>query len=72
MHRQVITLWAATHKVLTDVDVKELKRVQMEMLDYFDDRYPEIGRELEETKALSDELGERIIETAREFLKKSR
>ena len=44
----------------------------MEMLDYFDDRYPEIGRELEETKALSDELGERIIETAREFLKKSR
>ena len=72
MARQVITLWTATHKALVDVDVKDLKKVQMDMLDYFDSRYPEVGRELEETKVLSDELGEKILKIAEEFLKKSR
>lgn len=72
MARQVITLWTATHKALVDVDVKDLKKVQMDMLDYIDSRYPEVGRELEETKVLSDELGEKILKIAEEFLKKSR
>ena len=43
----------------------------MDMLNYFDTEHPEIGREIEETKVLSDELIDKIVETAKEF-KKSR
>ena len=37
-HEQVITLWVATHKVMCDVPVKEVKKFQMDMLEYFDAR----------------------------------
>ncbi len=71
LHEKVITLCAATHKVLLGVDKKEVKKFQADMLTYFDAAHPEIGREIEETKVLSDELIEKIVETAKEF-KKSR
>ena len=67
----MITLCAATHKVLLGVEKKEIKKFQADMLTYFDAAHPEIGREIEETKVLSDELIEKIVETAKEF-KKSR
>lgn len=71
LHEKVITLCAATHKVLLGVEKKEIKKFQADMLTYFDAAHPEIGREIEETKILSDELIEKIVETAKEF-KKSR
>ena len=37
------------------------------MLTYFDSAHPEIGREIEEKKVLSDELIETIVETAKAF-----
>ncbi|MGI6069532.1 MAG: F0F1 ATP synthase subunit alpha [Blautia sp.] len=67
MHQQVITLCAATHKVMVDMDVKELKKFQMDMLEFFDTAHPEIAKELEETKVLSDELAQKIVKTAEEF-----
>ena len=33
---QVITLWVATHKVMTGIPVKEIKAFQMDMLAYFE------------------------------------
>ena len=66
-HEQVITLWVATHKLLTDIPVKELKAFQMDMLEYFDQKHPEIKEEILKTKVLSDELGEKILEAAKEF-----
>ena len=39
----------------------------MDMLAYFDNVYPEIGREINETKQLSDQLGEKILQVADEF-----
>ncbi len=71
LHEKVLTLCAATHKVLLGVEKKEIKKFQADMLTYFDAAHPEIGREIEETKVLSDELIEKIVETAKEF-KKSR
>lgn len=64
-HEQVITLWVATHKLLTDIPVKELKAFQMDMLEYFDQKHPEIKEEILKTKVLSDELGEKILEAAK-------
>ncbi|MDO4273809.1 MAG: F0F1 ATP synthase subunit alpha [Eubacteriales bacterium] len=72
LHEQVITLCAATHKTMIDVDKKEIKKYQRDMLDYFDNVYPEIGREIEETRDLSDELAGKIVKAAEEFRDKSR
>lgn len=71
LHEKVITLCVATHKVLLGIDKKEIKKFQMDMLTYFDTAHPEIGKEIEEKKVLSDELIEKIVETAKEY-KKSR
>ena len=71
LHEKVITLCAATHKVMLGVETREIKEFQAEMLRYFDEKHPEIGQEIEEKKELSEELIEKITETAKEF-KKSR
>lgn len=71
LHEKVITLCAATNKVLLGVEKKTMKQFQTEMLRHFDMEYPEIGKEIEEKKALTDELIEKIVEAAKEF-KKSR
>lgn len=67
LHEQVITLWTATHKKMVHVDKKNVKQYQKDLLAYFDNVYPEIGKEIEETKVLSDELGEKILQVADEF-----
>ena len=67
LHQQVITLWTATHKKLVHVDKKAVKKYQMDMLEYFDNVYPEIGKEIDESKVLSDELGDKILQVADEF-----
>lgn len=67
LREQVITLWTATHKKMVHVDKKQIKQYQKDMLTYFDNVYPEIGREIDETKVLSDELGEKILQAADEF-----
>ena len=71
-HEQVITLWVATHKLLTDIPVTELKTFQMDMLEYFEQKYPEIKEEILDKKVLSDELGEKILEAAKEFKNRNR
>ena len=71
LHEKVITLCVATHKVLLGIEKKKIKQFQADMLSYFDTQYPEIGKEIEETKALTDELIGKIVEAAKEF-KKSR
>ncbi|HIU75882.1 MAG TPA: F0F1 ATP synthase subunit alpha [Candidatus Pelethocola excrementipullorum] len=72
MERQVIILIAATHKKLMHLDAKKVKSYEMEMLDYFDRDYPEIGEEIRDKKVLSAELIAKIIEVAEEFKDKSR
>lgn len=71
-HEQVITLWAVTHKVLTDIPIKEVKKFQMDMLEYFDTKYPEIREEINGKKVLSEELGKKILKVAEEFKDRNR
>ena len=71
MADQVITLVTATHKVMVDVELREIKHFQMDMLQYFHASHPEIVQELEEKKVLTEDLEKKILEAAEEF-KKSR
>ena len=68
---KVITLCAARHKVMLGIPTAKVKEFQMDMLSYFASAHPEIAREIEETKDLSKELSQKIVEIAEEF-KKSR
>ena len=68
---KVITLCAARHKVMLGIPTAKVKGFQMNMLSYFASAHPEIAREIEETKDLSKELSQKIVEIAEEF-KKSR
>ena len=69
---QVITLWVVTHKALTGIPIKDVKKFQMDMLAYFEREHSEICQEIEEKKVLSDELGEQILKAAEEFKNKNR
>ena len=68
---KVITLCAARHKVMLGIPTAKVKGFQMDMLSYFASAHPEIAREIEETKDLSKELSQKIVEIAEDF-KKSR
>ena len=67
LHEQVETLCMANHGVFDKVETKNVKQYQNEILEYMDLKHPEIGREIEETKVLSDELTDEIIAAAKEF-----
>jgi F-type H+-transporting ATPase subunit alpha len=70
LHAQVISLIVANNRLLLDVEVSKIKEFQRELLAFFDERYPEIGKEIEESKALSDELKQRILDVTAEFKQK--
>ena len=67
LHEQVETLCMANHGVFDKVETKNVKQYQNEILEYMDLKHPEIGREIEEIKVLSDELTDKIIAAAKEF-----
>ena len=60
MAEQVITLCAANNKLFMGIPTKDVKKFQMDMLDYVRDHNGEIIHELEDKKVLTDELVEEI------------
>jgi F-type H+-transporting ATPase subunit alpha len=69
MPQQVITLWAATHKAFLEYPISKVKSVQAELLKYFDELHPEIIKEIETTKTLTDETADKIMAVVAEFKK---
>ncbi len=67
LHQQVISLVVAENKLMLDVDISNIKTFQMDMLRYFDAKYPEIGKEIEKKEVLTEELKEKILTVAKEY-----
>ena len=67
MHEQVLTLCMATDGVFNKIPTRQVKQYQKDILDFMDLKHPEIGKEIEQTKALSDELRQKIKDAAAEF-----
>ena len=67
MHEQVLTLCMATDGVFDKIPTRQVKQYQKDILDFMDLKHPEIGKEIEHTKALSDELRQKIKDAAAEF-----
>ena len=66
-HEQVLTLCMATDGVFDKIPTRQVKQYQKDILDFMDLKHPEIGKEIEQTKALSDELRQKIKDAAAEF-----
>ena len=67
---QVVTLVLALHKEFLDVDKKEVKSLQNRVLQYFEEKEPEILRNIEISGMLADDLVEQIISVYHDFRKK--
>lgn len=66
-HAQVITLCAATGKLFLDVPVAQLKEFQGKLLAWMDEKYPQIGAEIDQTGKLNEALIEKILAAVREY-----
>ena len=64
---QVVTLVAANHRLFLDVEIKNLKSYQGQLLDYFKAEHKDIVDTINEKKVLDEELTEKIVSAVKEF-----
>ena len=62
-----MTLCMANNGVFDQIPTKEVKSRQADVLSFMDLKHPELGREIEETKAINDDLVSRIMDAVKEF-----
>lgn len=67
LHEQVMTLCMANNGVFDEIDPKEVKKYQNELLSFMDLKHPELGNEIEETKAIDDDFINRVMDAVKEF-----
>ncbi len=53
---QTMAIWAATNGYLDDVDTEEISRFETEFYAFMRNKYPQVGQELRQKKALTDEV----------------
>ncbi len=61
LHEEVILLCVATNKLLLDIPIKGIKTFKQELVEHFENNYPELVEEIESKKALTEEMIEQII-----------
>lgn len=64
---QVLSLFAAKHKFLKDIEVKDIANYEKKMHAYIYEQYPEIMAELDEKQAISPELEQKMKEALEAF-----
>ena len=69
LHRQIITLVCAKERIFEEIPVREIKSVQQELLEYFEEHYNSICVKIETARTYSDELYAAIAKAARGFIK---
>lgn len=70
LHAQVISLLVANNRLLLDVEASKVKAFQRELVEYIETTYPDICKEIEETRVLSDEGKKTILDATAEFKQK--
>ena len=69
LHEEVILLCAATNRLLLNVPIKEIKTFKKELVEHFENNYPDLVEEIETKKALTEEMIEQIKKVTIEFKK---
>lgn len=65
---EVLSLFSAKYRFLEELEVSEIRKFESELHTYFKEEYPEILREINEKKILSDELIEEMKVATKKFL----
>ena len=69
LKHQVIIIYAGTHGYADQVPLEDMRTWKLNLMQYMDSSYPEIGEEIEEKKILSKELEEKLKKALDEFSK---
>ncbi len=64
---QVIIIFATTGKFLLDVPVEKIADFEKELFTFIDTKYPEIPKQIKESKQLGDDTQKALTEAIREF-----
>ncbi len=64
---QILIIYSGINRHLDDVAVADVKRFEKEMLEYMEENYKEIKKEIAEKKTLSDDLRKKIDEAIKDF-----
>lgn len=67
LHREIITLCACNNKSFMDVDLKNIKAYQAEMLAFIENTDPELIKEIDEKQVYTDEIKEKILSDIKAF-----
>ncbi len=69
MIEQVSVLFAATQGYIDDIPVESIKKFQEEFLRYMNDRKADVKKELDQKKAIDDDLKAKLIQAIEDFKK---
>jgi F-type H+-transporting ATPase subunit alpha len=67
---QIILLYCATHKYLTDIPVSHVRKFNMELLQYIKENFPQAGNAIKETGVLSSETEDILQQAIEKFSRK--
>ncbi len=70
VEKQVVSVFVGTKEYLEEIEVKDVKRFEKEMLEFIDVKYPDIYEEIRVKKELTENLINNIKKAADEFLTK--
>ena len=65
---QLISIFAGTRGLLDKVEVRDVLEFEAALLKHFDDEFPEVVQEIDETGKLSDDLAAKMREVIENFL----
>lgn len=69
LHKQVILLCAANNRLFMDVPVNEIKSFTEDLILFFEAKYGDLVKEIDEKKVLTDEMAKQIVNAVKEFKK---
>lgn len=72
LSHEVMSIYAGTSGHLDDIEVLDVRRFEKAYLKMMDERYPDVGLEIEKNKALTDELTRKMDEAITAFKKEWR
>ncbi|RLB00061.1 MAG: F0F1 ATP synthase subunit alpha [Deltaproteobacteria bacterium] len=67
VEKQVVSLYSGTRGFLDPLPVEAVSKYEQEMLQFIEQKYPEIFEEIKEKKEISDELDKKISQALTEF-----
>jgi F-type H+-transporting ATPase subunit alpha len=69
LYKQVIIIYVGGAGQLDNLSAEDIRRFEQEFLKYMDERYPQVGVEIQKNKTLTDDLTRQIDEAVNQFKK---